>query len=93
MEIRPTVISMRVSGGIMGILAYRMAVRICMWQVCILLVMLETYFAVSLGAYDTQEAVETLPAQLELLRTLRDLERPDVALVYRLQTIPSLAAN
>jgi Helicase HerA, central domain len=48
--------------------------------------MTETYFCIALGAYDSGEAVDTLPAQLDYLRTLRDLERPDVALVYRLRS-------
>jgi energy-coupling factor transporter ATP-binding protein EcfA2 len=43
-------------------------------------------FALGLGSYDSEKAVKTLPAQLELLRTFRDLARSDVALVYRLST-------
>src|SRR4051794_17317029 len=45
-----------------------------------------TLFALNLGPYDPHEAVATLPAQLDVLRTFGDLGRPDVALVYRLET-------
>lgn len=48
----------------------------------------KTYFCLTLGPYDSEEAVETLPAQLEVLRNFADLRQPDVALVYRLQTVP-----
>ena len=41
----------------------------------------------TLGRYDSKEAVETLPAQLALLRTFADLRRPDAGLLYRLETV------
>lgn len=45
-----------------------------------------TSFQFSLGPYDSDDAVGTLPGQLELLRTLRDLGRPSVRLAYCLRT-------
>lgn len=50
--------------------------------------MTHTFFSLILGPYDSDEAVATLPGQLELLRAYRDLGRPDTALVYRLETVP-----
>ncbi len=47
---------------------------------------MRTLFALSLGPYDSESAVQTLPGQLSLLRAFRDLSRPGVALVYRLQS-------
>lgn len=49
---------------------------------------LKHHFALALGPYDSEEAVGTLPAQLDLLRAFRDLARPDVALIYRVETVP-----
>lgn len=48
--------------------------------------MLQTLFSFALGPYDSTEAVRTLPAQLQFLRTFRDLGRSDLALIYRLST-------
>ncbi len=50
--------------------------------------MAHTYFSLTLGAYDSQEAVSTLPGQLEMLRAFRDLGRRESALIYRLQSVP-----
>lgn len=47
---------------------------------------MQTFFSLELGPYDSTEAVRTLPAQLQLLRTFHDLGRPDLALIYRLTT-------
>ena len=44
------------------------------------------FFSFALGRYDSDEAIDTLPAQLEVLRVFRDLANPDVALIYRLET-------
>lgn len=45
-----------------------------------------TYFSLSLGPYDPDEAVATLPDQLDLLEVFRGLRRQNLALVYRLET-------
>lgn len=45
-----------------------------------------TYFSLVFGPFDPAEAVGTLPGQLELLRTFRDVGPEGAALVYRLQT-------
>jgi len=39
-----------------------------------------TYFSIGLGTFDSDEAVATLPGQLDFLHAFRDLGRPDVAL-------------
>lgn len=46
-----------------------------------------TYFSLRLGPYDSQNAVQTLPNQLDLLHTFRDEFPPESALIYRLQTV------
>lgn len=46
-----------------------------------------TYFSLVLGPFDSDEAAATLPGQLGLLRTFRDMRRNDVALVYRTETV------
>jgi hypothetical protein len=49
---------------------------------------LSTYFGMTLGPYESEEAIATLPAQLDLLRIFQDLGREDVALIYRFATEP-----
>jgi Helicase HerA, central domain/TraM recognition site of TraD and TraG len=47
---------------------------------------MQTLFSLEFGPYDSTEAVRTLPAQLQFLRTFQDLKRPNLGLVYRLTT-------
>ena len=46
----------------------------------------ETVFALTLGTFETEDALRTLPRQLSLLRAFADLHSEDVALIYRLST-------